>query len=92
MQDLTSASVSQAGARLWTTEYEGYYSRVRLRLVLRIPLQAVLRASPTSGSASGLRATDKTLDGVESKNKAIITRFDIGVVLPFSRERGGLTG
>ena len=33
MQDLTSASVSQAGARLWTIEYEGYYSRVRFALL-----------------------------------------------------------
>ncbi|MFC1981449.1 hypothetical protein ACFLVN_04310 [Chloroflexota bacterium] len=75
---MTSTSVSQAGARLWIIEYEGYYSRVRLYLVLRIPLQAVLRASPTSGSASELRATEKTLDGVEGKNKAMLTRFDIG--------------
>jgi hypothetical protein len=40
-------------------------------------------------SASGLRAIDKTLDGVEDKSKAIIARFDIGVVLLVHRERGG---
>jgi hypothetical protein len=36
-----------------------------------------------------LRATDKTLDGVEGKNRVIITRFDIGVVLPFSESGAG---
>jgi hypothetical protein len=41
-------------------------------------LSSCLAGYSTSGSASGVRATDKTLDGVESKNKAIITRFDIG--------------
>jgi DNA polymerase-3 subunit beta len=38
----------------------------------------IVKIIPSSGSASGLRATDKTLDGVEGKNKAILTRFDIG--------------
>jgi hypothetical protein len=32
----------------------------------------------TINSASELRAIDKHLTGVESKNKAIIARFDIG--------------
>ena len=36
----------------------------------------------TSDSASELRATEKTFDGVKSKNKAIIARFDIGQRLP----------
>jgi len=31
------------------------------------------------------------LTGVEGKIKVIIARFDIGVVLPVHRERGGLT-
>ena len=40
----------------------------------------------TINSASELRAIgDNHLDGVEDKSKAIIARFDIGVVLPFSR-------
>ncbi len=44
----------------------------------------------TSGSASELRATEKTLDGVEGKNKAIIARFDTGVDLSFSEVGAGL--
>ena len=48
------------------------------------PWQAVLWVIPTSGSASELRATDKTLEGVEGKNKVIIARFDIGVALLLS--------
>ena len=43
-------------------------------------------------SASELRAIDKHTGGVEDKSGAIIARFDIGQVLPFFRERGGLKG
>ena len=42
-------------------------------------------------SASVSQAIDKHLAGGKDKSKGIIARFDIGVVLPVHRERGGLT-
>ena len=50
----------------------------KVYLALRIPLTSCLAGYSTSGSASGVRATEKRLGGVEDKNKAIIARFDIG--------------
>ena len=38
----------------------------------------IVKVIPSNGSASGSQATDKTLEGVKSKNKVIIARFDIG--------------
>jgi len=72
----------------------------RFPLLWGIPLQSGWWTSSQAqgglvhniNSASELRAIDKHLAGVEDKNKAITARFDIGVVLPFFRERDGLTG
>ena len=68
----------------------GYYSRARFTFLLGIPLQVASGLVHTINSASGVRAIDKHLTEVDDKSKVIIARFDIGVVLPVHRERGGL--
>ena len=71
----------------------------KVYLVLGIPLQVAGGLAHGQGglvhainSASELRAIDKHTGGVEDKGKAIIARFDIGVVLPLSESGAVLKG
>ena len=43
----------------------------------------------TIGSASALRVVDSHCMRIENKNNVLCARFAVGVVLPFSRGRGG---
>ena len=93
MQDLTSASVSQAGARLWTTEYEGYYLRNKVCLATCRDTHKWALTGQRGRSQSIVLAYRRLLMDWWGKgnSKAIIARFDIGVALPFHRERDGIT-
>lgn len=74
MQDLTSASVSQTGARLWTIEYQ---TSGRANITSRFALVHIKPSCGNTGdSASELRAIDKRFDRTQGGaiNKAIIAQ------------------
>jgi hypothetical protein len=94
LQDLTSASVSQTGARLWTIEYKGYYSRAKFALPICRDTHKWALTGQRGRSQSIVLAYRRLLMDWWGKgnSKAIIAWFDIGVVLPVHGERGGAQG
>ena len=71
LQNLTSASVSQTGARLWTIEYQDFRQIITFRFALG---HFKLSCGNTADRASELRAIDKRFERTQGGaiNKAII--------------------